>query len=309
LGGGPALTGSHTTAVNRVPLTDADIGNAGDPAIPSGFYPSGTNAFTVECEGSDIWDTHDGFNFAYEMKTGDFDVVVRQKSTTHTSNWAKGGLMVRETLDQSSRDWNIVNDPASADGIMAPDGSGLGANAVECNARVDTSGASAAWSGGVAGTVPAYPNAWVRLTRVGQLLSAYWSTNNASSWNLAATNDPALVSTLGLGDLAPTVYVGICATAHNNDAAGTPASQLRFMAYMDFDSYNSSYVYVTPTTVTINAAHVVGGNIVITWTPAAGTLKGSPFLTGPGVDWQTVGTGGSASIPIGAAPRFFMVRP
>jgi hypothetical protein len=123
-----------------------------------------------------------------------------------------------------------------------------------------------------------------------------------------ATNDPSVVSTIG-GPLLDPVYGGVCCTAHNNDAAGTPASQLRFMAYMDFDSYNSSYVYVPPTTVTINAAHLVGGNIVITWTPGVGTLKGSPFLTGPGVDWQTVGTGGSASIPIGAAPRFFMVRP
>jgi hypothetical protein len=312
LGGGLALSGSPTTAVNRVLLTDADIGTPpNDPGVPGVLYPSGTNAFTVECEGSDIWNAADGFNFAYEMKTGDFDVCVRQKDTTHTSNWAKGGLMVRETLDNNSRDWNIVNDPASADGIMAPDGSGYGANAIECNARVDTSGTSAAWTNDVPGyspvsAVPAYPNAWVRLTRVGQLLSAYWSTNNAATWTLAATNSPAARSTLGLGDLPATVYVGICCTAHNNDAVGTPASQLKYMAYMDFDSFGA-VPPPPPTVITISAPQRVGNNIVITWTPAVGHLWASPALTGPGVDWQQIGTGGSVSVPITGTGQFFRV--
>jgi PA14 domain len=308
LGGGPVLV-STPTAVNRVPLTSADIGNAGDPSVPSGFYPSGTNAFTVECEGSDIWGNADGFNFSYEMKTGDFDVVVRQKKTTHTSNWSKGGLMVRETLDQSSRNWNIVNDPASADGIQAPDNSGFGANRVECNARIDTFGASGGWpTNNVPAVIPDYPNAWVRLTRTNNLLSAYCSTNNAASWTLMATNDPAVVGTLGEGNLPATVYVGICCTAHNNDPAGTPASQLRFMAYMDFDSYNSSYVYVPPTIITMGAPQRVGNNIVITWTPAVGHLLESPAL-GAGANWQPVtgGTGGSVSVPITGAGMFFRV--
>jgi hypothetical protein len=58
------------------------------------------------------------FNFSYEQKTGDFDVVVRQKTFTKVSNWSKGGLMVREDLTPQSRNWNIVNDPTSADGQL-----------------------------------------------------------------------------------------------------------------------------------------------------------------------------------------------
>ena len=79
---------------------------------------------------------------------------------------------------------------------------------------------------GVVSTVPAYPNAWVRLTRVGNILTAYWSTNNAATWTVAATNDPAVVSTTGRGDLPATVYVGICTTAHNNDAIPNPSPLL-----------------------------------------------------------------------------------
>ena len=303
LGGGLALVG-NTTNLNRILLTDADIGTPpDDPAIPGEMYPTGTNAFNIQCEGSDIYGNADGFNFAYEMKTGDFDVVVRQKDTTHTSNWSKGGLMVRETLDADSREWCIVNDPLSSDGIMAPDGSGYGANVIECNTRNSTGGGTAGWDFVARGTPPAYPNAWVRLTRVGDLLSAYWSTNNAASWTLAATNDPTTVGDMIA--LPAEVFVGICCTAHNNDPAGTPPSQLKYMAYMDFDSYNSEYVYVPP--ITINPPQRVGNNIVMTWTPAVGRLLASPALTGPLVDWQQVGSGGSASILITGTAQFFRV--
>ena len=212
--------------------------------------------------------------------------------------------MVRETLDADSRNWNIVNDPASADGIEAPDGSGYGANAVESNARVDKTGASIGWPGGALSTVPAYPNAWVRLTRVGNLLTAYWSTNNAASWIAAATNDPAVVSTTGAGELPATVYVGICTTAHNNDAIPNP-SPLLYLDTVDYANYGLPPA--PPQNITINPPTVSSGKINITWTPAVGRLLGSPALTGALEDWVQVGTGGSASIPMTGTAQFFRV--
>jgi hypothetical protein len=306
LGGGPTLSGSTSIAVDKVPLTDMDIGQipGTDPAVPGMMYVTGTNSYTIACEGSDIWNTYDGFNFAYEQKTGDFDVCVRVKDVKHTSNWSKAGLMVRETLDADSRNWNIVNDPASADGIMAPDNSGYGANAIECNARVDKTGASAAWTTNDVSAVPAYPNAWVRLTRVGNILTAYFSTNNAATWTAAATNDPAVVSTTGAGELPATVYVGICTTAHNNDAIPNP-SPLVYLDTVDYANYGAPPA--PPQIITIGAPTVSNGKINITWTPAVGRLLGSPALTGPNVDWVQVGTGGSASIPTTGTGQFFRV--
>ena len=300
-GGGLAVSNT-SVAVNTTPLTDVDIGSPGvDPSIPGLMYITGPQAYTIAAEGSDIYNTADGFNFAYETKTGDFDVVVRQKSTTHTSNWAKGGLMVRETLDAGSRNWNIVNDPASADGILAPDGSGPGANAVECNARVSLNGSSAGW-GFNGAPVPAYPNAWVRLKRVGDLLSAYSSTNG-TSWTLLATNTPSQV-----GDLTPlpsTVYIGICTTAHNNDPYGS--DPLLYLNTASYDNYNSSYV-AAPPGVVLSASHT-GNNITVTWTPNTGHLESSPALSGAGLNWQPVsgGTGGTATIPVTGSGMFFRV--
>ena len=45
----------------------------------------GTVAILVSAEGSDIWNIADGFNFGWELKTNDFDVVVRGVSNGHTS--------------------------------------------------------------------------------------------------------------------------------------------------------------------------------------------------------------------------------
>ena len=304
-GAGGGLPVSNTSvAVNTTPLTDVDIGYppGADPIIPGMMYVTGPQAYTIAAEGSDIYNAADGFNFAYETKTGDFDVVVRQKNITHTSNWAKGGLMVRETLDPSSRNWNIVNDPLSSDGILAPDGSGYGANAVECNTRNTTGGRSGNWAFNP-NPSPAYPNAWVRLKRVGDVLSAYYSTNG-TSWTLQATNTPSLV-----GDMTPlpsTVYVGICTTAHNNDAY-YGVVPLLYLNTVNYDNYNSSYVAAPSAPVL--AASITGNSIKVTWTPSTGHLESSPALSGPNMNWQTVsgGTGGSVTVPITGNGMFFRV--
>ena len=298
--GGGLPVANTTVAVNKVPLTDADIGSPGsDPAIPGMMYVEGANAYTIACEGSDIYNNADGFNFAYETKTNDFDVVVRQKDIKHTSNWAKGGLMVRETLDAGSRNWNIINDPVPSDGINAPDNSGYGANAVECNARNTTGGGSGGWNFN-SSPAPTYPNAWVRLKRTGNLLSAFYSTNG-TSWTLQATNDPTLVGSQTA--LPAVVYVGICTTAHNNDPVGTDPSQCLYLNIVDYDNYNSSYVPGAP----VLKATLAGNQITVTWTPNAGRLLASPALTGPNVNWQQVGTGGSVTLPVTGSALFFRV--
>ena len=303
LGGG--LKVANTSAgVFRPQLTCLDIGRPGlDPVVPGMMFMAGTNDYTIACEGSDIWGYADGFTFAYEMKTNDFDVVVRQKNIKHTSNSAKGGLMIRETLDANSRNWCIVNDPLSSDGIQAPDGTGMGANAIECNTRVTTGGDTAGWDFN-RGVAPTYPNAWVRLTRKGELLSAYRSQDGIT-WTLAATNNPTLVGDMTA--LPSVVYVGLCTTAHNNDPYGTPMDQLQYQNIVDYAAYNSSYV--APVQVTLKAT-ISGGSLNVTWTPNVGRLLSSPAVSGPGVNWQPVagGTAGSVSVSLSTTPKFFRVQ-
>ena len=294
MGGGLALGTNNAVALASVPLTDVDIGGAGsDPAIPGMMFVEGPGAYTILAEGSDIWNTSDGFNFAYEMKTNDFDVVVQVTGEKYTSTWSKAGLMVRETLAAGSRDWNIITSPTQ------------GINDIEANDRVATGGATAGWeASGYSRPAPTYPNTWLRLKRVGGIVSAYNSVDGGN-WNLQAIQNPATNGDMTV--LPSVVYVGLCTTAHNNDPSGTDPSMLQYVNTADYVNYNSSYVYVPGAPVL--TASVVAGQLHITWTPVVGHLVFSPALTGLNVNWQSVsgGTGGSVTVPIGSGDQFFKV--
>jgi PA14 domain len=286
--------------VKQVPLTLTDIGTPTvDPLLPSTMFVTGANAYTITSGGSDIWNNNDGCGFLYEQKSGDFDVVVRQESITHSDNWAKGGLMARETLDMGSRDWNIVNDPLSSDGIAAADGSGNGASLVEANSRVSTAGASAGWET-ASQPAPAYPNAWVRLKRTGNVFNSYYSTNGVS-WTLLGTQDATQVGDSNA--LPASLYVGIAVTAHIDPATYyDPTTYPKYMNTSAFDGYNSSYVPPTPgPTLT---ASLSGANIVISWAPSGGTLQSTTALGGA---WTAVGTANPATVPMSGNAMFFRV--
>jgi hypothetical protein len=227
-----------TAAVQKVPLKSQDVGTPGvDPIFPSLTYVDGPDAYTISAQGSDIWSAADGFNYMYEQKTGNFDVAVRQKSISHTSHWAKGGLMVRETLGAGSRNWNIVNVPLASDGIAAPDGSGPGTSAVECNTRTSTDVASNTGWDTARGAFSAYPNAWVRLARTNSTITAYLSADGIN-WTQAAQQD---ATTVGDATALPaTLYVGICVTAHNNDTPGV--EPYVYWNTCEFADYNSNFV-------------------------------------------------------------------
>lgn len=296
---------ANTSVQAKTPtLINTDIGTPGtDPAVPGFMIQTSTNSFTIFCEGSDIWGTADGFNYSYELKTNDFDIVVRHVSTTHSSTWAKGGLMMRESLEPGSRHWNIMNTPASADGINAPDSSGTGANQVVCQYRVTTDGSSGSWENVVAtAPVPSYPNGWLRLKRVDQMMYAYNSTNGVT-WTLLGTNDMTTV-----GDMTPlpsVIYVGICCTAHNNDDS-TGITPFVYIYTGVFDNYDSSYVYVAPQNPATLSAELIGGNVVVSWTPAGGHLESSPTL-GANANWTQVGTTSPVTLPATGATMFFRV--
>jgi hypothetical protein len=274
--GAKDLSGNTIAAASSKPITalalkGSDIGAFGDPAMNGMMWVDDEGAVTIAAHGTDIWNAADGFFFAYEQKTGDFDVVVRQKSITKTSNWSKGGLMVRETLLPESRNWNIVNDPLSTVGGTALDGSGAGANVIESNMRPATGVASTGFDDIPRDTPPAYPNAWVRVKRVGQVITTFYG-NDGVTWRQAGSRD---VTTVGENQPLPnTVYVGICVTAHND------FNNLNYN-WSDFAGYNSSYVAAPPRpTMTWQRT---ADQLTITYT---GTLQSSDTVDGTYTDVQ-----------------------
>ncbi|MHC4679373.1 MAG: protein kinase domain-containing protein [Planctomycetota bacterium] len=63
--------------------------------------PVGT--YTMTSSGKDIWYTADQFHFAYRKLTGPGSIVVRVDNVEYADDWAKAGVMIRETLDAGSK--------------------------------------------------------------------------------------------------------------------------------------------------------------------------------------------------------------
>jgi len=62
--------------------------------------------------GADIWDEADEFHFAYRTLTGAGSIVARVLSVDNTNNWAKAGVMIRQSLEPGSVHATMVVTPA-----------------------------------------------------------------------------------------------------------------------------------------------------------------------------------------------------
>ncbi|MBN1766314.1 MAG: DUF5110 domain-containing protein [Sedimentisphaerales bacterium] len=79
--------------------TNQDVG-----AVSAAGSSSGSGSiFTVTGSGADIEDSADEFQFAYRQITGNCEITARVVSQQNTNDWAKAGVMIRETLAAGSR--------------------------------------------------------------------------------------------------------------------------------------------------------------------------------------------------------------
>jgi hypothetical protein len=63
--------------------------------------PAGT--YTMTGSGVDIWSAADEFHFAYKEFTGAGTIIAKVESVQNTQEYAKAGVMIRDTLDAGSR--------------------------------------------------------------------------------------------------------------------------------------------------------------------------------------------------------------
>src|SRR5581483_9287448 len=140
------------------PWADADIGN---PGKVGGASAASSTSFSVTGGGTDIWNDVDAFHFAYRSLTGDGSIITRVDSQADTNDWAKAGLMIRETSSPDSRLVMLAVTPAN--GLI-----------FEWRGATHNSASSVKRSGGV--------GYWLKLTRAGTTFSGAVSTNG-TSWS------------------------------------------------------------------------------------------------------------------------------
>ncbi len=190
---GCADTHDFTLTVNAppsnlpAPWSTADIGAVG--AAGSASYAD--NTFSIIASGSDVFDYADEFRFVYQPFSGDVTVTARIVSLTNTHAWAKAGVMIRESLTGNSTNAAMLLTPSNGFNFQYRNGTGAGSVA----------------AGNASGAIPN----WVRITRSGNTITGYRSTNGIN-WTQ--------VGSVTL-NLPSTVYIGIFATSHNDGVLTT----------------------------------------------------------------------------------------
>jgi hypothetical protein len=162
----------------------------------STFESSGT--WTIRGDGADIWGNADAFHYAYVPLSGDGEIIARVVSNGSGLNaWAKGCVMIRETLD-----------PDSKHVMMVVTGGEGGGKAFQC--RSTTGGPSFSSHGGS----QVSPPLWVKLKRTGNTFTGYYSYNGVNwirqpnGYGGDGTVNPRIVL------MNTDVYIGLCVTSH-----------------------------------------------------------------------------------------------
>jgi putative Ig domain-containing protein len=234
-------------AFAAVPTTSVDIGQVG----AAGSTSASNGVYTLRASGVDIWGTQDEFRFAYLSLGGDGEVTARVDSLSAPSDWAKGGVMIRESLNADSR---------FAYTLIMP------SNGVNFVYRQST--------GGSAGPSDAYDRVsrapyWVRLRRVGNVFSGYVSADG-QTWRQQGSS---VTITMGAN-----VYAGLAATSQLD---GTLATTV-------FSNVYVGPVGSSPPPPTTNRAPVISGTpptsatvgVQYAFTPSATDADGNALTYG-----------------------------
>ena len=166
--------------------------DVGAPAIRGSALDSACTAstpcpaFTITGAGQGIGGTSDQFMFVYQKLTGDGTVKLRLLSLAGTSTM-EAGLMMRESLAATARHASIL----------------AGATAFTVRSRATASGATS--------SVAVARGGWLRLERVGPVITASISSDGAQ-WTLVTTRTLTLPAT---------IYVGIAVSSRSATATAT----------------------------------------------------------------------------------------
>jgi len=166
----------------------SDIGNVN---LPGSNVASG-NTITIKGAGADIWDTADSFHFVSKPWTGDGVVEAQVSSMDSANDWAKAGVMIRDSLRADAPNVCVALTP-SWHGIVA-------------QART-AAGATTAQTAGPARNAPY----WIRIVRSGNTFTAATSADG-TTWTPFATFTVSLSST---------AYFGFAVTSHDTSRLET----------------------------------------------------------------------------------------
>jgi phosphatidylserine/phosphatidylglycerophosphate/cardiolipin synthase-like enzyme/regulation of enolase protein 1 (concanavalin A-like superfamily) len=169
------------------PWTTQDVGSTG--LTGSASYSNG--AFTVAGAGGDIWGTSDAFRYVSQPTSGDVQITARVTAIQNTHQWAKAGIMLRQSLTASSP--HVLLD-------VTPGGT------IEFMTRASDGAATTLITYG-SGAAPR----WLRLSRTGSTVTASVSSNGSTWTTLGSTTT----------SIPASANIGLAVTSHDVNTLNT----------------------------------------------------------------------------------------
>jgi len=156
---------------------------------PAGMVEEPAGTYTMTGAGADIWGSSDQFRYAYKQLSGDTTIIARVVDNgTGSNNWAKGGVMIRQSVDAGS---NHTFMPIT----------GGGGNGASFQGRSEANASS--WNHD-SGEVVAPPY-WVKLERVGNDFSGSISPDGVTWTQLGGAETVVMTDP---------VLIGLAVTSH-----------------------------------------------------------------------------------------------
>ncbi|MGE5610250.1 MAG: lectin-like domain-containing protein [Bacillota bacterium] len=254
LGSISSTAANVTTAAIPEGWEGKTIGTTGDPSYPGEWgYDATTGTWSIRISSGDVWGNNNHFFYAYQPIHGDVRMTARVTGMTNTTGWAKGGVMLSESLAPNSRFLSTVATPGNAVHVQGWDGADIDA--------------------GTWGTNMTAANAvnWVRIERLGNTVTSYYSADGVT-WTTCGSRTV---------DWGTDIYLGLSYTTNNNSSIGVAT----------FDNVSiddiEDVVPVAPTDA--NAAAISGNRVVVTWKDNANNETGYVLQRRSGASaWEDV---------------------
>jgi hypothetical protein len=184
--------------------TDLCVWTRGYPAATTVAVTETGGKMSLTGAGADIWNNSDEFTYAYKTLTGDGTLVARVASNgTGTNTWAKGGVMIRDSVNGGSMH-----------AFMAITGSG--GNGASFQYRGATNGAS----GNSDSTAVVAPPYWAKIERSGDTFTGYTSADG-KTWLQVGTTVIAMTDPVLIGIAVTSHVVGVDRTFQFESIAST----------------------------------------------------------------------------------------
>jgi hypothetical protein len=228
------------TGALPTPWTDQDIGSGGLAGNASTTNYS--SSFSVGGSGVGVASNADNFNYLYQPLNGDGQIVVRVATQGNTGGSAQAGIMVRETLDPTSKHAAMLITPS---------------NGILFERRLATGGATSQTV--FSGIAAPY---WLKLVRAGNKLTGFRSADGRRWTQLGADTVT----------MATSAYVGLAVASSSNLA----------LSQASFDNLNlgphvsagpdQTIALANPATLTRVASDdgLPAGTLSYTWRQASG---------------------------------------